>query len=1106
MTASHSTPPTPRLGISGRIAAFFQTAQITPLLALVAFLLGLFAVLVTPREEEPQINVTMANVLIPFPGASVKDVEQMVAIPAEQVLSQIANVEHVMSVSRPGLAIVTVQFEVGVAQTEALVRLYNTVHSNRDWLPAKLGTLEPLIKPKGIDDVPIVSLTLWSKNSATGSFDLQRVAHSVEADLKRVPGTREVTTIGGPGRAVNIELDPARLAASGLTVADLQGSLQSANLGLPAGELTSGNRAIAIDAGPFLRDAQAVGELVVGVKAGKPVFLQEVAKVEDGALPAARYVWHGQAGKETAEYPAVTISVTKKPGQNAVDVANAVVARAAALQNTVIPADVEVTTTRNYGQTADDKAKKLIQKLLFATACVVALVFLALGRREAAIVGSAVILTLTVTLFASWAWGFTLNRVSLFALIFSIGILVDDAIVVVENIHRHQALFPGKTLTEIIPGAVDEVGGPTILATLTVIAALLPMAFVSGLMGPYMSPIPINASMGMLLSLAIAFVVTPWLARIWMKEGYHSASNAGVNADVNAEANAEVNAGASTGMAGKLEPLFRRVFRPFLDDQSGSANRKKLGLGVLALIALSVALPVLGLVQLKMLPFDNKSEFQVIVDMPAGTPLEKTAAVLHELGAYLASVPEVTDYQAYAGTAAPINFNGLVRQYYLRSGGEVGDIQVNLVDKHHRSEKSHAIASRVRPALQAIGKRFSANIKVVEVPPGPPVLAPIVAEIYGPTDDGRRQVAKAVRKVFEQAKGVVDVDDSSIVDAPRKVLIVDRRKASLLGVAQAEIVATLHAGLAGDAVAYLHDESKYPAAVNLHLPVAEQGNLDSLLALGVKNAQGRVVPIRELVTVSDTLREQPLYHKDGLGVNYVVGDMAGAVDSPLYGMFAMRSEIANIVTPGGNPLEEFFIHAPSDPYRSFSLKWDGEWQVTYETFRDMGAAYAVGLVLIYLLVVAQFGSYLTPLIIMAPIPLTIIGVMPGHALLGSQYTATSMIGMIALAGIIVRNSILLVDFIHVQIASGMAFKEAVVSSAITRAQPIALTGLAAMMGAIFILDDPIFNGLAISLIFGIFVSTVLTLVVIPLLYYMAYQGKYTATTSTASTTNEGVSS
>ena len=504
-------------GISGRIAAYFQSAQITPLLALVALLLGAFAVLVTPREEEPQINVTMANVLIPFPGAAVRDVEQMVATPAEQVLSQIAGVEHVLSVSNPGMAIITVQFKVGVSRTEALVRLYDTVHANADWLPRGLGVLEPIVKPKGIDDVPIVTLTLYGKHPTVGAYDLERVAHSVEADLKRVNGTREVTTIGGPGRAVLVELDPARMAGSGVTVADLRGALQSANLGLPVGDLLSGNRAVAVESGPFLKDADEVAELVVGVRAGKPVFLRDVATVRDGALPASRYVWHGIAGKDAAEYPAVTLAITKKPGENAIDVASALMQRIENLKNTVIPADVQVAHTRNYGATANDKAQKLIQKLLFATASVVALVFVALGRREAFIVGTAVVLTLSATLFASWAWGFTLNRVSLFALIFSIGILVDDAIVVVENIHRHQQLFPHNTLAEIIPGAVDEVGGPTILATLTVIAALLPMAFVSGLMGPYMSPIPINASMGMLLSLAIAFTVTPWLSRLWMR-------------------------------------------------------------------------------------------------------------------------------------------------------------------------------------------------------------------------------------------------------------------------------------------------------------------------------------------------------------------------------------------------------------------------------------------------------------------------------------------------------------------------------------------------------------------------------------------------------------
>ncbi len=1066
------------MGISGRISAAFQSAQITPLLALVALLLGVFAVMVTPREEEPQINVTMANVIAPFPGASVRDVEQMVAIPAEQVLSKIAGVEHVYSVSRPGVAIMTVQFKVGVLRTEALVKLHDTIRENADWLPRNLGLPEPLIKPKGIDDVPIVSLTLHGRTTDVSAFDLERVAHSIEADIKRVPGTRDVVTIGGPRRAVLVQIDPQRMNGSGVTVHDLRMALQSANLGLPVGDLLGGNQSVAIEAGPHLSQALEVADLVVQVVQGKPVFLKDVADVQDGPMPAARYVWHGNNQKNGGEeFAAVTLSITKKSGENAIDVANGVKSRVAKLQGTVIPDNVEVVETRNYGESANDKALKLIQKLLFATASVVALVFMALGRREAAIVGVAVILTLTATLFASWAWGFTLNRVSLFALIFSIGILVDDAIVVVENIHRHQQLFPEKTLRDIIPGAVDEVGGPTILATFTVIAALLPMAFVSGLMGPYMSPIPINASLGMLLSLAIAFVITPWLAGMWMKPLAGHAHDA---------------AGGHTGLSAQLEPLFERVFKPLLDPQSGGRNRKLLGMGVAGLIALSLVLPATGLVMLKMLPFDDKSEFQVVVDMPAGTPLEKTAAVMRELGGHLAAVPEVTHYQAYVGTASPINFNGLVRQYYLRAASELGDIQVNLVGKSERSDKSHVIATRVRPALQEIGRRHGANVKVVEVPPGPPVMSPIVAEIYGPDAEGRRQVAKAVRAVFEKTEGVVDVDESAIADAPRKVLLVDRRKAAALGVSQQAIVTTLRAGLAGEDATYLHDGSKYPVPAFIQLPAPLHGDLDALLQLGVKSATGKVVAVRELVTVSDTLREQPIIHKNMLPVNFVMADMAGKVDSPLYGLFKMRGDIAKIKGPDGEQIEEYFIHQPDDAWRGYSIKWDGESQITYETFRDMGAAYGVGLILIYLLVVAQFGSYLTPLIIMAPIPLTIIGVMPGHALLNAQYTATSMIGMIALAGIIVRNSILLVDFINLQVQSGMEFGRAIVQSAITRAQPILLTGLAAMIGAFFILDDPIFNGLAISLIFGIFVSTVLTLVVIPTLYFVAYRKKYGA--------------
>jgi multidrug efflux pump subunit AcrB len=1080
-----------RLGVSGRMAAFFLTARITPLLALVAWLLGLFAVMVTPREEEPQIDVTMANVIVPFPGASPKQVEQSVAGPAEQVFSRMPGVEHVVSVSRAGVAMLTVQFKVGVSRTEAIVRLHDTVAAHRNWLPPHLGVGEPIIRPKGIDDVPIVALTLHGKLKAGGhapsAYDLERVAHAMEAELKRVPGTRDVSTLGGPGRAIKIELDAGRMRSSGVTVADLRGVLQSANLGLPLGESIAENQSVSIESGPFLSSADEVASLVVAARNGRPVYLRDVAQVSDGALPPARHVWFGQRSESgrPLEADAVTMTITKKSGENAVKVALAVIARVAELRNTVVPAEVEVSVARDYGETANDKAKKLIQKLLFATASVVALVFIALGRREAAIVGIAVALTLTATLFASWAWGFTLNRVSLFALIFSIGILVDDAIVVVENIHRHMLLKPGRPLLDIIPAAVDEVGGPTILATLTVIAALLPMAFVSGLMGPYMSPIPINASMGMLISLAIAFILTPWLSNRWLKlspAALHDGHGSG-------------------GLNSKLLPLFTRLFTPFLDKQKGHANRIKLWLGILGLIALSVSLPVGQLVVLKMLPFDNKSEFQVVLDMPAGTPLERTASVLQAMSAELAKVPEVSDWQIYAGTAAPINFNGLVRQYDLRTGGEVGDIQVNLVDKHHRSEQSHAIAMRVRPALHQIALASGGRVKVVEVPPGPPVMSPIVAEIYGPSDAARLAAARAVRSVFDKTPGIVDVDSTDIATAPKQLLVVDREKAAMLGVPQTAIVTTLRAGLAGEDVSYLHNQAKYPVPLHLGLPVSTQGDTSEMLKLAVRSGRGALVPIAELVHAVQTTQDQPIWHKDLLPVNMVMADMAGepdaktgrvkGPDSPLYGLAGMRGDIARLDVAGGH-IQELFTTQPTDPYRAVSLKWDGESQITYETFRDMGAAYGVGLILIYLLVVAQFGSYRTPLIIMAPIPLTIIGVMPGHALLGAQFTATSMIGMIALAGIIVRNSILLVDYIELQVREGAGFGEAVILSAATRAQPITLTALAAMAGAFFILDDPIFNGLAISLIFGILVSTVLTLVVIPLLYFRTYRHRHGA--------------
>ena len=1056
------------MGISGRIARFFQDSQLTPLAALVALLLGLFAILATPREEEPQIDVTMANVFVPFPGASVRDVESLVTMPAEQVLAQMSGVEHVFSVSRPGMSVLTVQFKVGVARTEAIVRLRDTLAANRDWVSPELGVGEPVIKPRGIDDVPVVALTLASRDPSHGAYDVERVAHAVEGDLKRVPGTREVTTLGGPGRTVRVLLDPDRMNASGVAALDVRNALQLSSVALPAGAIVRDNREVVVETNNYLESAADVRALVVGAADRRPVYLGDVAEVRDGPESPVRYAWIGTGPASSGaspgvERPAVTIQVTKKPGENAVVVTRAVLARMAQLRGTLIPADVDYTVTRDYGVTANDKAQTLIKKLIFATLSVVVLVFAALGRREAVIVGAAVVLTLAATLFASWAWGFTLNRVSLFALIFSIGILVDDAIVVVENIHRRRCAEEGP-LHGIIPDAVDEVGGPTILATLTVIAALLPMAFVSGLMGPYMSPIPINASMGMLISLAIAFTVTPWLALKLLGRGH---------------------AHAASALDERIARFFAAALAPFVAGERAARNRRRLGAGIALAIAFSVGLAGIRLVVLKMLPFDNKSEFQVVVDMPAGTPVEVTAATLHALGAEVATVPEVRDYEAYAGLASPINFNGLVRQYALRADPWQGDLQVNLVDKSKRHRKSHEIARELRPKLEAVGARWNANVKVVEVPPGPPVLSPIVAEVYGPEEAGRIRVAKQVRAALAATPDVVGIDDTVQDAAPRIVLRVDQAKAALLGVSRRDVVDTIRMGLEGSDVTPLHDGfSKYEVPVRVVLPAERKGSLDDLLKLTLRAPEGALVPLAELVRAVPNERERPAYRKDLLPVVYVTADEAGRLDSPLYGLFAARGRIAGQALPDGGTLGEYFIRQPRDPWREYAIKWDGEWQVTYETFRDMGAAYAVGLILIYLLVVAQFRSYVVPLVIMAPIPLTVIGVMPGHALLGAPFTATSMIGMIALAGIIVRNSILLVDFVNQRLEEGVALEQAVIDSAAARAKPIALTALAAMIGAGFILDDPIFNGLAISLIFGILVSTLLTLVVIPVLYFL----------------------
>jgi multidrug efflux pump subunit AcrB len=1051
----------PDLGLAGRIARQFLHSPITPLFAIVGLLLGIAAVLVTPKEEEPQIEVTFADIYIPFPGASPQEVEQLVTLPAEQVLSEMKDIDTMYSFSQPGGAMLIVAFKVGKPRQQALVDLYNQLASNKDWLPTGLGVGEPLVKPRAIDDVPILNLTLWSKQANITAEQLTQVAHGLETELKRLPGTRQIQTVGRHDRIVQVTIDPAKLNAFGVTWPQISQVLNSANQQQNSLSLTQDNKQISLQVGEFLGSSDDVGQLIINSQQENPVYLADVATITEGADVPSVNVWMSQQGQI---YPAVTLTIAKQPGVNAVDLSRAVSARVEQIHNILIPQGVEVSLTRDYGQTANEKANKLISKLIFATSAVVILVWLSMGWRESAVVGSAIVLTLAMTLFASWAWGFTLNRISLFALIFSIGILVDDAIVVVENIHRHQK--SGGNWKEAIPQAVDEVGGPTILATLTVIAALLPMAFVSGMMGPYMSPIPINASTGMLISLAVAFIVTPWLA-LHLLKSHHQNSDTPVEQEHKATA------------------LLRRILGSFLLGEHAKKARRKLALVVGLLVLGSLALPVLELVVLKMLPFDNKSEFQVMVDMPEGTPLEQTQSVLHQLANEAEQIPEVTTVQIYAGTSAPINFNGLVRHYFTRQSPELGDLQVNLQGKHERDRSSHQIARDARERLTPLAQKAGATLKVVEIPPGPPVWSPILAEVYGPTQTIREQAALQIEDIFKHTADIVDID----VDVPAQQqhwqIIIDRARAARLGISEAAIRQTLAGALNGEDVSYLHTpDQKYAKPIRLRLDEGEKVDLLGVLSLTLPSSTHKAIALSELVQVNKTTKSHSIMHKNMQPMVMVTADMAGKLDSPLYGM----AEIASTLSDQQPTWTQSLINQP-DGLSGVAIKWDGEWKITYETFRDMGIAYSVGILLIYFLVVAQFNSYSVPLIIMAPIPLTLVGVMPGHAIMGAPFTATSMIGMIALAGIIVRNSILLVDFVNQQRAAGVELAEAVINSGVVRAKPIILTALAAMIGAMFILDDPIFNGLAISLVFGLFASTVLTLIVIPVLYFLYLRNK-----------------
>ena len=1055
------------LGFAGRIAAAFIDSKLTQLVVVAALLLGALAVLATPREEEPQIVVPMADVIVEMPGASTAEMETRVTIPMEKKLAEIPGVEYLYSTTSPGRTLTIVRFYVGEKEEDSLVKLFHKLSANFDLIPP--GASQPLIKPRSIDDVPILALTLWS--ARYDHYTLRRIAAQLDEQIKDVADVAETRLIGGQRRQIRLLLDPARMAAYRVDPGTIAAALAGANRELAVGSFAAAGREHLVDVGEFLRGADDTRRLVVGARDGRPVYLADVARVEDGPEEVRDYVLFG-TGPAAAHkglrgargvLPAVTLSVAKRKGANAVVVADRVLAKVATLRGQLVPGDVEVTVTRDYGDTAREKSNELLKHLLLATVSVTALIALFLGLRASLVVLVAIPVTLALTLFLYYLYGYTLNRVTLFALIFSIGILVDDAIVVVENIARHYGLpeHQGRPLREVAVGAVAEVGNPTILATWAVIAAILPMAFVGGLMGPYMRPIPVGASVAMLFSLLIALIVSPWAALRVLRPG---------------------RAAHAEGREDWSTRVYRRIMGPLI----ASSPRRALFLGVTAVLLLAAcALVPLGFVHVKMLPFDNKSEFQIIVDMPEGTTLEDTARVGRELGDFVATVPEVTDWQLYVGTASPYNFNGLVRHYFLRQGPNVADLQVNLLPKDARAEQSHAIAKRIRPEVQAIAARHGARVKVAEVPPGPPVLQTLVAEVYGPSHERQIELARRIRDLFERTPGVVDVDWCVEDPQPKYRVVVDKEKAALAGVSTERIVQTLRTALDGLPLGLGHlPREREDVTLLLRLPRSARSSVEGLLALRVASPGGALIPLHELVRVEPTTEGPFVYRKNQKRVVYVTGDVAGAEESPVYAILRLDRAVGDLRVPEGYTIERVSARQPFLTSR-LAVKWDGEWHITYEVFRDLGLAFAIVLVLIYILVVGWFQSFRTPLVIMAPIPLTLVGILPAHALLGAFFTATSMIGFIAGAGIIVRNSIILVDFVELRRAQGMPLAAAVVDAGAVRFRPMLLTAAAVVVGSAVILFDPIFQGLAISLMAGEVASTLLSRMTVPLLYYMS---------------------
>ncbi|HIK17001.1 MAG TPA: efflux RND transporter permease subunit [Leptolyngbyaceae cyanobacterium M33_DOE_097] len=1081
-----------KLGFVGKLAKQFIDSKLTPLIILVSLLLGIGATLILPREEEPQITVPMADVFVQMPGASAKDVEQRVTAPMEKLIKELPGVEYVYSTSRPGSSLVIVRFLVGQNTEDSIVQLYNKLYANFDKIPP--GVSQPLIKSRSIDDVPILTLTLWGEQSS--GAELRQIAAQLDEQIKQVPDVSETTIIGGQKRQLRVDLDPARLNAYGLSPLEISKAFQAQNAELASGAFNQNNQSFLVRTQSFVRSAEDAKGLVVAVANNQPVYLRDVASVTDGSEEPASYVFFGQGkgrheGEKSgspapaiaSETEAVTIAIAKRSGANAIQVSHRVLHKLEQIQHNYIPKNVHLMVTRDYGETAAERSNELLFHMLIAVGSVTLLMWFVMGKKEAIVVAVSIPVTLALTLASFVFYGFTLNRVTFFALIFSIGILVDDAIVVVENVGRHLQLPENKrrlqlstnrrrTLQQIVLEAVDEVGNPTILATLAVIAAILPMAFVGGLMGPYMRPIPLGASAAMIFSALVAFIVVPWTTMRVFSGASHQAHEHGEDA---------------------LSRLYRKFMYPLV-------HYPRRGTLFLVATALALVLIVGGLagfrlVILKMLPFDNKSELQVVVNLPEGTTLEQTARVTREMGQYLATVPEVVNYQSYVGTASPYNFNGLVRHYFLRSGANVADIQVNFSGKGDRKRQSHEIAKAIRPKLKEIGDRYHARIQVAEIPPGPPVLQTLVTEVYGPDYQGQIDLATQIRQLYQSTDGVVDVD--WYVEAPQTDyrVAIDREKAALNGISPAQISEVLQMALSGQNAGLLHDENaREDVAINLRFDQASRSSLADLQSINLRGSNGNLVPLSTLVKTEKTIADTSIYHKNLQPVVYVLGDVSGKVESAVYAMLNLQPKIdkllAHSATASGHPPHTTTYLTQQPPTtETYAIKWDGEWQVTYEVFRDLGIAFAVVLVLIYALVVGWFQSFTTPLVIMAAIPFSLVGIMPAHWLMGSFFTATSMIGFIAGAGIVVRNSIILVDFIELRLKEGMPLEEAVVDAGAVRFRPMLLTAAAVVVGSAIILADPIFQGLAISLMAGEVASLLLSRSAVPILYYKLWRDR-----------------